>query len=76
MKTRRFSYRSSYCRGTDNPNHRLTEDQVVEIRRRYAEGTGGYADGPSMEKLGKEFGVTRGAIWRCVRRKSWKHICP
>lgn len=47
---------------------KLTEAQVVEIRRRYKVG------GISQEKLGKEYGVNQTLIGFIVRGVTWKHL--
>lgn len=59
-------------RGADRhgENHHLskfTEQQVIDIRRRYN-------DGECMSILAKEHGVTYGAIYAVVRRRNWTHI--
>jgi len=43
--------------GTRHPGHKLTDDQVVDIRTRHAAGEA------SQALLGREFGVTQGAIY-------------
>jgi len=55
-------------KGTANGNAKLTEDQVREIRRLYA--TGEF----SLQELALQFGLSKGEIWRIVRRKTWKHV--
>lgn len=45
-------------------NARLTPEQVVEIRTRYAAGESSY-------DLGPEFGITRGYVTDLTRGKSW-----
>jgi len=47
---------------------KLTESQVLEIRRIYAEGKLGY------RKLSAMFNISRGAILLIVRRMSWQHL--
>ena len=46
----------------------LTEKQVTEIRRQYAEG------GITQKELGIQHGVTRCCVSDAVRRKTWTHI--
>lgn len=48
-------------------NYRLTAEQVVEIRRRRAEGE-------LLRVLGLEFGVTAAAISLIANRKQWRHV--
>jgi DNA invertase Pin-like site-specific DNA recombinase len=43
---------------------RLTDEDVIEIRTRYAEGD------ISQSELGRNYGVTQATIWRIVRIKS------
>lgn len=47
---------------------RLTEDDVLELRRRYADG------GVTQKELAKEFGVDKSSISLIIRRKKWTHI--
>jgi hypothetical protein len=46
---------------------RLTESEVIEIRRRHAAGERQYL-------LASEFGVTKPTIHRVVRGHAWKHL--
>lgn len=59
------------CKGEDVHAAKLTESQVLEIRRRYAKIAHGHGNGV---KLAKEFGVSKEAIQLIVTRKNWKHI--
>lgn len=47
---------------------KLTDDQVVAIRRRY------HAGGVSQTQLAAEYGVRARLIGRVVRRESWQHL--
>lgn len=51
--------------GEAHPRHRLTEADVIEIRRRGSE---------SHSALGREFGVSHTAIRDIVLRRRWQHI--
>jgi len=53
-----------YARGTDLPQHKLTEEQVRTIRR---------SDQPRW-RLAKRFGVSVSCVSNVVLRKSWKHL--
>ena len=53
--------------GEDNFSSRLTEENVREIRLRYAAG------GISQYILAKEFGVYQGNISSIINGKKWKH---
>jgi hypothetical protein len=53
--------------GNKHPSARLTSDQVLDIRLRYAKGV-------SMYALAKEFGCTLPNISNIVHRRTWKHI--
>lgn len=55
-------------KGEQRSGHKLTEDLVRYIRRKYAAG------GISQQELAKELNVTKTAIRGVVRRKTWKHI--
>jgi hypothetical protein len=56
------------AKGTDNGSAKLTEEQVLEIRRRYADG------GVTQQALGDEYGVDRSIISDIARRKIWAHL--
>lgn len=47
--------------------HKLTLEQVREIRIRYSAG------GESQSKLGKEFGVSQTQVGRIIRGVRWQH---
>jgi hypothetical protein len=55
-------------KGVSNWKTTLTEDDVRAIRAEYRGGYGGYTP------LRERYGLTRGAIYRIVKRKNWKHI--
>lgn len=46
---------------------KLTADDVVAIRDRYAAGA-------TLKALGREYGVHFGTIWGICQRKTWKHL--
>jgi len=46
---------------------KLTEDEVVEIREKYA-------SGETIDNLITNYSISRTAITRIVKRESWKHI--
>jgi len=54
--------------GEGNSSAKLTEDDVYEIRDRYAEG------GCTHATLAQEFGVTRTTIWHILTRRTWRHL--
>lgn len=54
--------------GERNGRAVLTEEQVLEIRARYAEGNVGY------RYLGQEYGVSANMIMLIVKRINWTHI--
>lgn len=54
-------------KGVTNGRAKLTEAQVIEIRRRGD-------DGESKESLGRAFGVNGTMIGFIVRRKNWRHL--
>jgi hypothetical protein len=57
-----------YLTGSNNPVSKLTEEQVLEIRRLYK--TGGW----SQPKLAVRYGVHQTTIGFIVRRVRWSHI--
>lgn len=56
------------AKGADNGNAKLTEDQVREIRQRYAEG------GVTQTALGAEYGITYPVVNKIVRGEIWTHV--
>lgn len=54
-------------KGTENPNSKLSENDVLCIRREVREGN-------SLTELAKRYGVTKQAIWRVKERLSWKSL--
>lgn len=54
--------------GKENVNVRLTEDQVLDIKKRRNNTP------VSLDYLAKEFGVSKTQIWRISTGKSWKHL--
>ncbi len=56
-------------RGEENPNSKLKEDQVLEIRKIYES-----ENPPSYSRTAKDFGVTKDLICKIVIRKIWTHI--
>lgn len=53
--------------GSRSPRSKLTEDQVVEIRHRRA-------NGEMRKLLAREFNVSETTIGDCVSGKSWLHL--
>jgi hypothetical protein len=54
-------------RGSDKPGAKLTEEQVVEMRRRAARGEKGAV-------LASEFGVGRTTVFNIIKRNRWAHV--
>lgn len=55
-------------RGEGHYHTNLTEEQVRDIRARYASGR------LSQRVLGAEYGLTKHAIHLIVKRTNWKHV--
>jgi len=54
-------------KGETNGNHRLTTDQVVEIKK-------GLAKGESQREMARKFGVSKTLIYYIKLGKTWAHI--
>ncbi len=54
--------------GERSGSAKLTDEKVLEIRRRYAVGD------ISTRKLGKEFGISGGNVRSIVNRHTWRHL--
>ena len=57
-----------FLSGEKNPNSKLTESQVQEIRNLYK--TGSF----TMIQLGEKFGMSRRSISAVINKERWKHI--
>jgi HNH endonuclease/Helix-turn-helix domain len=53
--------------GSVHPHSKLTEEQVLQIRKLYSEGMTGAA-------IARLFGLTKSTACRIVKRKAWTHI--
>jgi hypothetical protein len=53
--------------GERNGLAKLTEANIIEIRRRYTCRKG-------VAKLAQEFGIRPESLWRIANRKAWQHI--
>lgn len=60
--------RSASEKGEDNPQSKITEEQVQAIRKEYATGR------ITQEKIACHYGLTQGCISLLVRRKRWNHV--
>ena len=65
-----YGHRLDCARGERNEKHKLTIDQVKEIRETYIKGDLQYG----QSALGKKYGVAHGSIAAIVKGKSWKHV--
>lgn len=65
---RQMAERGRSAKGEGHGSAKLTEDQVLEIRGRYAAG------GVSQRALAAEYGVSHTTIRRVVSNKNWTHI--
>jgi HNH endonuclease len=63
-----YIHRERMLRGEASPVSKLTEQQVQEIRARYAMG------GVRQKDLAAEYGVVQALVSAIVRRKLWRHI--
>jgi hypothetical protein len=59
-----------YLRGESHCRAKLTDAQVISIRRLYQSGILG------THRLAKQFGVSQPTIWSVVRGRSWSHLAP
>jgi len=57
-----------YARGERHHSAKLTKDQVIEIRRRYATKL------TTMVSLAEEFKVSYISISAIIHRKTWRHL--
>ena len=57
-----------FLSGEKNPNSKLTEAEVQEIRNLYK--TGAF----TMVQLGEKFGMSRRSISAVINKERWKHL--
>ena len=62
-----FNKRMNQPKGEDHYNARLTEGDVLRMRRRSSQGA-------RLQELAEEYGVTKAAVSSIVNKKSWAHI--
>ena len=53
--------------GSANPNSKFTEESVIAVRCRHA-------SGERISAIARDLGVTKGAVWQVVHRRSWQHV--
>lgn len=69
----KHAHRTGLCtsfeilRGEDSPNSKVTEAQVIEIRKRVA-------GGQTMTSVGAAFGINKTTVRHIVNRRTWKHV--
>lgn len=62
------SQKGRQCRGEKQRNAKLTETQIIDIRRRYAVGNVSY------NVLSAEYHINKTTISQIILRKTWKHL--
>ncbi len=67
-KGRHRGYQSPKARGARNHSAKLTDSQVLEIRRRY-----GIQEASSIQ-LAEEYGVSDVAVRNILHRRTWRHL--
>lgn len=60
--------RNNPQKGEERPNHKLTRDKVIDIRKAYASG------GVFMRELGAKYGVSAKTIQSVIKFRKWKHV--
>jgi hypothetical protein len=68
VRDRNDKGRYADTKGEKNPASKLTETQVREIRKKYANG------GITQPQLALEYGFKQPSISDIIRRKTWSHI--
>jgi hypothetical protein len=61
-----------HAHGETNTHAKLTEEQVLEIRRRYR--YTGPRGKTNVAELAKEYGVAKVTLYAAASRRSWKHL--
>jgi hypothetical protein len=55
-------------KGSENPNAKITEQDVVEIRRLYAT-----SEMPGT-KLAEKYGISQANVYEIIHHTAWKHV--
>ena len=63
-----------FGRGVNNTKNKLTEQQVLEIRSKYAKKGDKYSREITIRKLAKEYEINQATLYNIVSRKLWTHI--
>lgn len=61
-------------RGTRNVNAKLSDEAVVDIRRRFRKGIRGKTGSGNSKELGIEFGVSSKTISEVAKGNRWRHV--
>jgi len=69
-KDREEKGRGNQPKGEKNGQSKLTESQVIELRRRYRKNCA------TFKQLGIEFGISATTAESIVKGKIWKHLLP
>ncbi len=67
MQDKKMKGRATKPPGELSPRHRLTDEIVIDVRRKYDEGL-------SMDQVGKEFGLKTSHVCNIINGKLWPHI--
>jgi hypothetical protein len=59
-----------FHRGIEHPNSKLTEEQVMEIRKTYIKGSSNF----NQRTLAEKYNVTRKCISKIIEYKTWNHL--
>ena len=65
-----YGHRLEKTRGENNKVHKLTEQQVIEIRKAYKRMDRQYGS----VALARKYGITHSTILDIVKKEKWKHI--
>lgn len=68
LGTQEDNMRDMIQKGRKVKPSKLSDADVIGIRARYATGT------ETLAGLGREFGLTKQAIWRTIKYKNWKDL--
>jgi len=63
-----YTHPEKVLKGEKNGTSKLTETDVIEIRRRWSAGS------VTQTKLAFDFNVSQATVWHIIFRKNWKHI--
>jgi hypothetical protein len=69
-----FTKKRSNNQGENGPTHKLTNEQVIEIRKNYVGGNNNAHKRPTLQQIADKYNVCAGSIKQIIQKKTWTHL--